>query len=411
MPRIVKPDVVCTDLVNNEQSGFLSSILRFPNLRAKIAAFFKFQELPRFYRFHEKIAKEIVRTQGHNQFACLPNFMRLKKSIKDACPVGVVYYPGRESNSYDWIYDIVQKDGKLLKLASNEIRNNLKICLAAVKQNPEAVQFVSDALLLNNEILLTASTSKTIDLVLCFRLKIGAMKTRNFFHPIRHKEILENCLASFPNSIRYLSKECRNCKNLAKIALSRSAKSFAFLGAKPRNDEEFVRMAIAGHPDNFMSLSVKFRKNKEIVQLAIQRDPSLIAYSHKSFYLDAVYHNGELFDYFDKWHFTEDFFWKCAASENAFFAMRYLFVWRHPLCRNKNFIAECIQNDPDSFYFVSDELKTIPICVRAYRADKDVEAFIPLEIRKDVVEKVREIEKSKKRKSPIVFKRAQKRKR
>ena len=51
-----------------------------------------------------------------------------------------------QANNREYVLNIVKKDGKLLDFASKELQDDKEIAMAAVEQNPIALEFVSTRL-------------------------------------------------------------------------------------------------------------------------------------------------------------------------------------------------------------------------------------------------------------------------
>ena len=181
------------------------------------------------------------------------------------------------NSNLDEMLEIVKKNGLNLKYASEELKNNKQVVLAAINQSPWAFKYASEALQQDYNI---AFLTVSLDSVL---LKDMSKELKN------NRDIVLAAINSVDNvksaySVRFASDELKNDKEIILSAISKNVYVLQFASINLRDDTDIILAAIEQDPYYALKLaSNNIRKNKDIVLAALKKDKDSFEYASEEF--------------------------------------------------------------------------------------------------------------------------------
>ena len=152
-----------------------------------------------------------------------------------------------------------------LRHASEELRNDREIVLAAVSQYAYALEYASEELRNDREIVLAA-------------------------------------VSQYAYALEYASEELRNNREIVLAAVSQNGRALEYASAELRNDREIVLAAVSQYGYALKYASEELRNNHEIVLAAVSQDGYALKYASDElrndheFMLAVVSNEAEIFE-------------------------------------------------------------------------------------------------------------------
>ena len=136
--------------------------------------------------------------------------------------------------------------------------------MAAVAQKGDALQFASEELKNDREIVMAAMVK------LYHNLKLGRVNTL--------KEVVMAAVTQNGDALRYASNELENDKEIVMAAVAQKGRALEYASEELKNDKEIVMAAVTQDGLALEYASNELKKDKEIVMAAVAQDGGAIIY-------------------------------------------------------------------------------------------------------------------------------------
>lgn len=163
----------------------------------------------------------------------------------------------------------VRQDGLALEFASEALRGNYEIVLAAVAQHPWALKYASDTLRNNSEIVLTAVEQHGL------ALQYASDELRNNHDIVLYAVIQDGW------SLKYASEALRDNFIIARAAVMQDSWSLKFAGNSIKNNHEIVIAAVRHNGLSLEFASDELKSNRDVVLAAVQENPRAFHYANQ----------------------------------------------------------------------------------------------------------------------------------
>jgi len=186
----------------------------------------------------------------------------------------------------EYVLDRVKNDGRALQYASEELRANKEIVLAAIKKAEYpgwALKYASEELRANKEILLEAVKNDGE------ALNFASEELR------ANKEIVLAAVNVNGDVLEYASKELQADKEVVLCAIKECGYALNFASEEFQADKDIVMMAISTYVPAIDCASEELRRDKEIIQKIIT---ILKSYTHKELAEDEYLYTFLLNEFF-----------------------------------------------------------------------------------------------------------------
>ena len=202
-------------------------------------------------------------------------FMKIAESLSDFKQVFLELASEKILNSKNFAKAIIQNCGShyepVLKYFPKEICKNKDIVLSAVEKNGNNLKYASDELKKDREVFLAAIVP-----VLPFETLTAneAMKyaDKSFLSDF---EIARVAVASSGNSLQYFADEIRQDKDIVSIAVNNSPHALEFADKSLLSDKDFILSLPSSAFKAFSILGDKLKKDHDVVAKAIAMDCNL----------------------------------------------------------------------------------------------------------------------------------------
>ncbi len=173
-------------------------------------------------------------------------------------------------NDKEVVLKAVNSNGDSLKFASEKLRNDREIVLKAVKQDGNSLYYASKEIKNNEEIILEAINENVIS----FQYASDLIKT--------NKNL---CLIAVEKEgliLEYLSNELKKDIEIVKIAVSKNGNSLEFASEDMKKNNEIVKIAVSNSGYALKYASEELKNNKEIVLKAINSDFTALEFASEN---------------------------------------------------------------------------------------------------------------------------------
>ncbi|GAA0409115.1 hypothetical protein GCM10009133_17070 [Cocleimonas flava] len=254
-------------------------------------------------------------------------------------------------NDFDYVKTQVMKDGLNIQFASDRLKQNKDIVLLAVKQNGRALQYAGDTLKNDTEIALAA--------------------IKNTVHSIefagkdikKKKEIALITIKDYPPAIRYFDPSIQNDEDVLKIILDEVKREITNLsyiqGTSVEKNKSFMLSAIKLQPRIFYSLSNEFQKDEDIVLVAVKHNGRLLKTldpklkNHKKIVLTAISNDANAIRYASK-ALQKDHDVLLLAAKNK---TSFIDEINIQSINNKEIVMEVLKYDVDLIHYMDSKFK------------------------------------------------------
>ncbi|MGR3912318.1 MAG: DUF4116 domain-containing protein [Candidatus Rhabdochlamydia sp.] len=267
---------------------------------------------------------------------------------------------------------IVQKDGLALERASEALKNNKQIVLAAVKNNWQALKYANDKLKDDPDVVLAAIEKSG------YALEYASARLKN------DKEFILPILKKHDWTFEFISDELKDDLNIARIVLEEDGWALQYVSERLKKDKPFILNTLERVEDGLEYVSEAFQDDLDIVLLSIKKsgrefryaserlrnDPTIVltavkgygeALEHAStrlkndreFVLTAMKIDGSGLKHVSE-TLKNDPEIVLAAVKTSLGAFKYA---SEELKNNREFALKAIQEHESSFYYVNENLK------------------------------------------------------
>ena len=201
-------------------------------------------------------------------------------------------------NNKNIVLAVMKKNGYLLEYTSDELKNDHEVVITAINNsNGQALQYASDKLKNDRDIIFTALKYRS-DL-----LKHASDELKN------DREIIIAALQKnaseyrSDNVLNYVSDNLKNDFEIVKIAIKNSDYALRYASDKLKNDREIVMTAVKKCGLELQSASNELKNDHEIVMIAVKNSGYALQYASDQFKNDreivmaAVKKNGSALEY------------------------------------------------------------------------------------------------------------------
>jgi hypothetical protein len=190
-----------------------------------------------------------------------------------------------------------------LKYASESLRNDMEVVLAAIQKDGRAISYLSDNLKKNVDIVFESLKNGAglsyfkylpFDLQnrenLLLTLKNGGGDIDLIPINLRDKEILMSAIKYYAKNLRQASTELKNDKEIVLAAVKSSGEVLEYVSDELRNDLEIVLAAVSQNGAALKFASEELKNNKEIILTAVSNKHCSLSNS----YLPALAYVGNI---------------------------------------------------------------------------------------------------------------------
>lgn len=167
-----------------------------------------------------------------------------------------------------------QNDPHKFKIASKKIKNNKNIVLAVMKKNGYLLEYTSDELKNDHEVVITAINNSNGQ-----ALQYASDKLKN------DRDIIFTALKYRSDLLKHASDELKNDREIIIAALQKNASEYRsdnvlnYVSDNLKNDFEIVKIAIKNSDYALRYASDKLKNDREIVMAAVKKNGSALEYA------------------------------------------------------------------------------------------------------------------------------------
>ena len=184
----------------------------------------------------------------------------------------------------------IKKEGYKLEYASDELRNDREIVLAALSNYGNALEYASDELRNDRELVMAAINNGA-------NLKYASEELRNDIEFVsaaikegyvileyaskelqNNRDIVMAAVEDYGGNLQYASEELRIDREIVLVAVKNSGGALQYASEELRNDREIVLAAVKESVGVLQYASEELRSDREIVMAAIEKDAWAIEY-------------------------------------------------------------------------------------------------------------------------------------
>lgn len=177
-------------------------------------------------------------------------------------------------DDFKLVLSAVSRDGTLLSIASNRLKDHPDIVLAAIKNAPDSLS--SASLRLQNDKPLVFQAVRREGTSVAFSTE--ALRD--------NKKIILEAIKNNPRAIQYASVELRQDPEIALEAVRRDGMMLEFSHGIALNNREIVATAVQQNGEALIYAPLHLRSDREIVQLAVKQNGMSIFYADEKFLND-----------------------------------------------------------------------------------------------------------------------------
>ncbi|WP_422137808.1 DUF4116 domain-containing protein [Endozoicomonas sp. ALC020] len=176
------------------------------------------------------------------------------------------YFPPAQSlgDHEEKIRSVLLRGG--LKYASQRIRNDKDLALAAISSNPYNLIHLSEELKSDNEVVLAAVTQEG------YQLRYASPK------PQDNEEVVMAAIKNYPAALRYASERIRSDKNIIKTLVAINFNILRYANKTLLKDRDYMLDLIEQDSDVFNFVAFEFEDGEDFIEAAIQRNPDVREY-------------------------------------------------------------------------------------------------------------------------------------
>ena len=152
----------------------------------------------------------------------------------------------------------VKRNGFRLKDASEALKNDREIVLAAVNETSGALLYASDALKNDREIVLAALEKNPPG-----ALEYASDELKN------DREIVLKAVTRQPTALRYASAELKNDREIVRMAIQKDPHCLRFAGGSMKKDSDIVKMAVSEDGQSLRWADPSLRGRSDVVTVAV----------------------------------------------------------------------------------------------------------------------------------------------
>jgi hypothetical protein len=177
-------------------------------------------------------------------------------------------------NEKELVLLAVGQDGTTLQYASATLRNDPEVVLQAIKSSNCAVTFASNDLRSDKSFALQA-------------VKVNSRSYESFSEEVRANEkILREAMQENPFALRYASADLRNNKQIVLDALAINYQSVNYASNELLNDKEFVTTLLQKEGSILEFVSDNLKSDRDVVLSAVRRNGEALKYACEEFWMD-----------------------------------------------------------------------------------------------------------------------------
>jgi len=211
---------------------------------------------------------------------------KIMEKVRNQSEPGIIFSTIKKyKDDFNIVLECVKQDGMFLDFASDELRNNKEICLAAIKNNKAAFTFFSNELRDDKEFILECAKHNGYILEIMddnykddYDIVMAAVK--NDGHTLEfaserlanNKEIVREAIYSDNDSLQFASNELRNDKDIVLAAIKNSSSSLIYASDNLKDDKEFILECVKQDGWTLEYTTLKLQKDLDIVLAAIKND-------------------------------------------------------------------------------------------------------------------------------------------
>lgn len=278
----------------------------------------------------------------------------------------------------DLVIERMMKDGMNLQMEDEKWKNDVQVVTAAVQQNCESLQFASERLRNDEQIILPMVNRKTAKILKFIGQELN-----------RDRQFIMKCINQYAWSLEHLSYEWKDAKDVVLAAVNKSCGAcLAFASDRLRNDREFVMLCITINAMSLQFLGDKLKHDRDFILSAMKVNGSALDHvphfqNDKMVVMNAVTQNGNAL-YYASDDLKNDEQVVMTAVKNYSLALIYA---SDSLRHNVEFVLKCIEEKgapflgagfsgeravPDKLNAVPDKLKDdFDFMVRAVKLDRN----------------------------------------
>ena len=175
----------------------------------------------------------------------------------------------------DFFLKLVKIDGQLLKKASSKLKNDLEIGIEAIKNDPNAVDFLSETIKNHKEIISLLKDSK-----------LNSEKNSDS-ETNESKQIILEMLYEFEESyFKDASAELKDDYDFVKQVLKMSAEQIEFVSDRLKDNPEIAKLAVRSNEYLFQFISVRLKNDREFVKNLISKNGYILNWLEANLRLD-----------------------------------------------------------------------------------------------------------------------------
>eukprot|EP00931_Biecheleriopsis_adriatica_P114398 TRINITY_DN9010_c0_g1_i1.p1 TRINITY_DN9010_c0_g1~~TRINITY_DN9010_c0_g1_i1.p1 ORF type:complete len:548 (-),score=80.85 TRINITY_DN9010_c0_g1_i1:286-1929(-) len=203
-------------------------------------------------------------------------------------------------------FNVVRADGKNLKTAPLEVRQNREVALTAVAQNVQALRDVPAVLKLDPDFRLAATARNGHKLLSVLSVWPELKQDRGVFlqmasehwDVLRHaseevrsdREVVLASVRRYGGALQFASEQLRDDFDIACEAVNHSAgRAIKFASKRLRGNRQLILAAVSsGYAEALKYASKDLRNDREIVSLAVAKDSQVLRYASKALRQDQA---------------------------------------------------------------------------------------------------------------------------
>lgn len=198
----------------------------------------------------------------------------------------------KKTNNKEYMLDKVAKDYKALAFASDNLKNDYDIALAAVNQNGTAIKIISDKFKKNREIIMAAVktsgralefTDKKFkvdkDVVLAAVQQSGGALEFAPKRLTKDRNIILTAVKTSGMALKFADNKFKDDKGIVLSAVQQSGEALKFASERLKNDKDVLLTAVQQSGLALTHTPNKFRDDKQLISIAVQKNGILLQYA------------------------------------------------------------------------------------------------------------------------------------
>ena len=294
-----------------------------------------FKDLPKILRAEYQIALASINNQSDDD-------------DNDIVKLNMQYISLHLLSDKDFIIEIIYKiGGKLLKYASQELKADREIVLAAIKNHGCSLEYASEELKTDREVVLAAIKNNGESL----KYASEELKT--------DRELVLAAVKNKGWSLVYASQELKADREIVLAAVKKYGESLKYASQKLKSDREIVLAAVKNHGQSLVYASEKLKADSEVVLAAVKNKGWSLEYvseelkADREIVLAAVKNHGQSLVYASE-KLKADSEVVLAAVKNNGRSLEYV---SEELKADREVVLAAVKNDSECLQYASAELR------------------------------------------------------